>query len=127
MIDILNVFGRGKIHDTTVIISMLKSNHVAPEDYASTLADILANNDLKMQRERLRDIREQRMNNKRFFNSTKECPDCGERLSLRTINAPKGNANLHGWKSLFFCQVCVYEEYSALDMKEQLQRMGVIK
>ena len=52
------------------------------------------------------------------------CPECGEKLVVRSINLPKGPRNRNGWKSLWCCigGDCVYEDYSIMTVEEQQKK-----
>ena len=54
-----------------------------------------------------------------------DCPKCGNKLSMRAINLPKGPANRKGWKSLWYCPAgeCVYEMYSRLTLADEIKRV----
>lgn len=51
-----------------------------------------------------------------------ECPTCRIKMGLRTINEPKGSANLHGYKTCWECSGCGYEEYNYETVQELLNK-----
>lgn len=50
------------------------------------------------------------------------CPKCGSRLMVRSLNTPKGPSNLNGFKTHMFCsgESCLYEEYSTIPLRRYL-------
>lgn len=40
------------------------------------------------------------------------CPECGEKLTVRVINLPKSKSNFYGWRSCLECTGCIFEKYS---------------
>lgn len=39
------------------------------------------------------------------------CPKCKEPLMIYNISIPKGRSNIYGYKSRWFCKVCLWEKY----------------
>jgi len=55
-----------------------------------------------------------------------ECPSCGKKMMLRTINVLQGKQNQKGWKTCWECLNCGYEKYS-LKTIEDLVKEGSIE
>jgi ssDNA-binding Zn-finger/Zn-ribbon topoisomerase 1 len=51
------------------------------------------------------------------------CPDCGKRMLLYSITTPLGRANLKGYKSVWFCDLCGYEKYLNRTVTEEATRL----
>ncbi len=49
------------------------------------------------------------------------CPQCHEHaLAIRGICTPKGKANIHGYKSAWYCEECGFEKHSVRTAHEEL-------
>lgn len=48
------------------------------------------------------------------------CPSCGSPLSIHTIKTPQGKANVYGYRSRWACFACGWEEYSTLQVPEEV-------
>jgi len=57
---------------------------------------------------------------KKLSRSIFKCPECSEKMDIRSINIPKGKRNLKGWKTHFFCEHCGYEEFSHEELYKSL-------
>ena len=50
------------------------------------------------------------------------CPECGKlSYNLRSICTPKGKANIHGYKSAWYCEECGYEKFSLVSVAQELK------
>jgi predicted nucleic acid-binding Zn-ribbon protein len=53
----------------------------------------------------------------------KPCPECGGKIYLYKVNTPPGKANIYGYKSMWFCELCGYQEYTKNSVKEEAIRL----
>ena len=51
------------------------------------------------------------------------CPDCGKVMELLRVCTPVGRSNIYGYKSVWFCDNCLYEKYLKHDIKEEAIRL----
>lgn len=52
-----------------------------------------------------------------------KCPKCDMWLSLIIITLPKGKANKNGYRTLWQCPVCAYENYSTKTVTDWLREL----
>ena len=52
-----------------------------------------------------------------------KCPQCDMDLNLIIINIPKGRQNRYGYKTLWQCPVCDYEEYSTKTVQNWIKEL----
>ena len=52
----------------------------------------------------------------------RRCPMCRELLDLQGICTKKSLANIYGWKSLWYCFSCGWEEYSLHTEQEEVKK-----
>lgn len=53
----------------------------------------------------------------------KKCPECKDFLFLYRITIPKGKNNVNGYKSKWFCKVCLYEEFLLKSIDEIISEL----
>lgn len=61
-----------------------------------------------------------------FRRIRRKCPRCKSLLGIRGIQVKKGKANVHGYKSHWFClnEKCLWEEYSKKDLVHSIREYG---
>lgn len=52
----------------------------------------------------------------------KACPECKEPLMIYNIAIPKGRSNIYGYKSRWFCKICLWEQYETDTIYEIIER-----
>lgn len=53
----------------------------------------------------------------------KKCPECEDSLFLYQINIPKGKNNVKGYKSKWFCKICLHEEFLLKSIDEIISEL----
>jgi uncharacterized protein with PIN domain len=47
-----------------------------------------------------------------------KCPECDVELFIKKISTPPGPANKNAYQSLWYCPICIHEEYSTQTVEE---------
>ena len=53
------------------------------------------------------------------------CPKCNEPLLIYNISIPKGRSNVYGYKSRWFCKLCLWEKYETKTIHELREKHKV--
>lgn len=119
--DELAVFSFGKLQDLVTLLNLIEERGITVEE---------VRNYVSKEREKMefRTAAIQKLTEKRMMEwekIAKRCPECGSVLALSPINAPQGKANIHGYKSLWFCPKgdCIYEKFEKKSVKKILKEL----
>lgn len=112
---ILKVFHQGMLQDFFTFLDILSRKNITLRDVKRYVRQVKENNRLRVEaetglRKRSRAaIKEQ----ERWKKLVKHCPLCNSPLSLDKVTAPKGNANVYGYRGVWRClgEECLFEEF----------------
>ena len=116
--DKLLVFGWRLLYDLHPLVMFLVDNEVSLEDYTNAANEMF--NEVKENYDNLyEDLLSRHL--------TKVCPKCKAALLIYPISLPKGRGNIHGYKHVFSCANCTYEEYGMESVRQLLVKLGKLK
>lgn len=113
---ILAVFHQGMLQNFFTFLDVLEKNSISLEDVECYVGQLKENNRLRLLEEARKNKRSEGVlkEQEKWRMKAKDCPLCGTPLSLEKVTAPKGNANVYGYRGVWRCpgDECLFEEFT---------------
>ena len=113
---LLAVFHQGMLQNFFTFLEVLEKNAVSLEDVTWYIEQVKENIRLRLLEKARLDERNEKVLKlqEEWKTKAKCCPLCKQPLSLEKVTAPKGNANVHGYRGVWRCleDDCLFEEFT---------------
>ncbi len=126
ILDTLQAFSPGRISDAANLIRLLERRGIDQKDFLEAVRQkkeeqARAVDDSVSAQGQEGQGRPCRSRGKRT-GQTPGCPECGVKLSLRSIPVKQGRQNRFGWQSHWICPKCLWEQYSTASVQEEYEK-----
>lgn len=127
MKDILKGLNFGFMQDMINISNTLEKKGLPKAEFLDFVNDYLTERQAETVAENENIRTKQIKQRKDYATNAPKCPTCGDPLMIKLIKEPRGNKNVNGYKSLWYCindeSGCIYEQYSTNNLSTELKKL----